>query len=144
MSDNIDEIDPEDIAANPSTVLAGRTFHGITLEPFSFGRLSAAVRLGLLEDRQNAAIESEAMLVYLCTIPAERVREIRGEFAIKRFRADLEDFCDLHSVSLMSPARLEIQEIANQIWQEIADAQHQPAFEGKASGGKFPNDSRRP
>ena len=120
-------------------------FKGKKLEPFSFARQSAFQRLRI---GSESALESAAMLVFLCLQKPERIDRARGDEGCARFRLDLSEWADEQKIGISytddagvlhgSKAGNEVQAIANAIWIEIAEAESEPDLKNE-TGTESPN-----
>jgi len=109
------------------------TFRGKPLEKFSFDRQAAAQRLG---DRSGA--ENDALLVYLCLTPIQKVRQLREDDAVEAFRVEMGQWCDREKITInpRNKGRQEIAVIAKRVYEDLALADFEPdikAGKGTAS-----------
>lgn len=111
-------------------------FRGKPLEKFSFDRQAAAQRIG-----DDSGAENDALLVYLCLTPIQKVRQLRGNGPVADFLAEVAEWCDREKITIhkANPGRIEISAIANRIYVDLALADFKSVLEGKA-GPPSPND----
>lgn len=121
------------------------TFKGKPMQPFSFARQSAFQRLRI---GNESALESAAMLVFLCLQKPERIDRARGEEGCAQFRLDLSEWADEQKIGISytdddgvlhgSRAGAEVQKIASEVWAEIAAAESEPDLKNE-TGTESPN-----
>jgi len=143
-----DDLDPEQIHAQALATAADRQhyFQGSKLEPFSFGRQSAAQRLSMSDESQ---LEAATLLIYLCTLGEgpfnesretgiDRIDRARGEKELRIFRQEMAKWADGKKIRLGSTIAKEIQSIANDIWTDLLVSETIPSSDsgGIATGPK--------
>jgi hypothetical protein len=103
------------------------TFRGKALEKFSFDRQAAAQRIG-----DDSGAENDALLVYLCLTPIERVRQLRGAGPVRAFLAEVADWCDREKITIhkANKGRQQVSDIANRIYADLALADFAPETKG--------------
>jgi hypothetical protein len=121
------------------------TFNGKTLEPFSFARQSAFQRLRIGSD---SPLESATMLVFLCLQTPARIDRARGEEGCAAFRLACSEWADANKIGVAytdaagvkhgSKAGHQVREIADAIWEQIAEADSEPDLKNE-SGTESPN-----
>lgn len=132
---DIEPLAPEDqhaelLASGASGV---HFFQGQQLEPFSWGRMNALFRI---MKEELSTTESNAAIVYLCTLPAGKVSAIRGETARTAFFAALEEWAEKKGIRPGSSASRELAETADAIWAEYTAAQTEPQLKGGVGSGE--------
>lgn len=128
----IEPLDPDEILAQRAAAQASadakesaaaeKFFRGQKLHPFSFGRQAAAQRLQCSE----SGMESDAMLIFLCTLLSDEIDAARGEEETAKLRRRFHEWADENKIGIASPARKEITRLANEIWMELQAAWHEP------------------
>ena len=108
-------------------------FQGKKLEPFSFARQSAFQRLRI---GSESALESAAMLVFLCLQKPEQIDRARGEEGCAAFRLACSEWADANKIGVAytddkgvrhgSKAGHAVRDLADAIWTEIAEADSEP------------------
>lgn len=109
-------------------------FRGTPLEPFSFDRQAAAQRLTDSSSAENALI-----LVFLCLLPIDRVRTLRGHSAVARFYGELAEWADREKITIAerNAGFLLVEEIANRIWKDLEAVDFVPEL--PSGGAADPN-----
>ena len=120
-------------------------FKGKKLEPFSFARQSAFQRLRI---GSESALESAAMLVFLCLQKPERIDRARGDEGCASFRLSLSEWADEQKIGISytddagvlhgSKSGAEVQKIASEVWAENAAAESEPDLKNE-TGTESPN-----